>query len=144
MRRGRTFFPLKVVVIFTGLRWPPASVRSATTPRAVATAPLPEGAENAELPASADETAITHASDMVVRNLRRRDMTGSFRSLTAVARSSVGAVADVWKSRCRHAYLAVVELAILGPLEVRADGRTLTLGGPKQRALLAILLLDRN
>jgi len=37
-----------------------------------------------------------------------------------------------------------VELAILGPLEVRADGRTLTLGGPKQRALLAILLLDRN
>jgi DNA-binding SARP family transcriptional activator len=36
----------------------------------------------------------------------------------------------------------VVEFAILGPLEVRADGVPVALGGPKQRALLAILLLD--
>ena len=33
---------------------------------------------------------------------------------------------------------------ILGPLEVRDGSRTLTLGGAKQRALLAILLLHRN
>jgi YVTN family beta-propeller protein len=33
---------------------------------------------------------------------------------------------------------------ILGPLEVRAGGRPLALGGEKQRALLAILLLHRN
>ena len=34
-----------------------------------------------------------------------------------------------------------MEFGILGPVEVRDDGRELTLGGPKQRALLAILLL---
>jgi DNA-binding SARP family transcriptional activator len=37
-----------------------------------------------------------------------------------------------------------VEFAILGPLEARADGRELTLGGPKQRAVLAMLLLQPN
>jgi DNA-binding SARP family transcriptional activator len=37
-----------------------------------------------------------------------------------------------------------VEFAILGPLEVRLDGRVLALGGPKQRAVLAILLLHAN
>jgi DNA-binding SARP family transcriptional activator len=36
----------------------------------------------------------------------------------------------------------LVEFAILGPLEARAEGRPIPLGGPKQRALLAILLLD--
>src|SRR3954463_3027626 len=35
-----------------------------------------------------------------------------------------------------------MEFRILGPLEVQANGRTLDLGGPKQRALLALLLLD--
>lgn len=37
-----------------------------------------------------------------------------------------------------------MEFAILGPLEVRRDGRAAALGGPKQRALLAILLLHAN
>jgi predicted ATPase/DNA-binding SARP family transcriptional activator len=37
-----------------------------------------------------------------------------------------------------------MEFLILGPLEVHADGRALDLGGPKQRALLAALLLDAN
>jgi YVTN family beta-propeller protein len=37
-----------------------------------------------------------------------------------------------------------VEFAVLGPLEVRVNGRTLSLGGPKQRALLALLLLNPN
>src|ERR1043165_8485460 len=36
----------------------------------------------------------------------------------------------------------MVEFAILGPLEARADGEPIALGGPKQRALLAALLLD--
>src|SRR5439155_20163772 len=31
-----------------------------------------------------------------------------------------------------------------GPVEVRIDGRALPLGGPKQRALLALLLLSGN
>ena len=34
--------------------------------------------------------------------------------------------------------------SILGPLEVRADGRSVSLGGPKPRALLAVLLLHPN
>jgi YVTN family beta-propeller protein len=37
-----------------------------------------------------------------------------------------------------------VEFRILGPVEARDDGRDIALGGPKQRALLAILLLQAN
>jgi YVTN family beta-propeller protein len=37
-----------------------------------------------------------------------------------------------------------VEFRILGPLEVEDDGRVLPLGGSKQRALLALLLLHAN
>jgi DNA-binding SARP family transcriptional activator len=37
-----------------------------------------------------------------------------------------------------------VEFGVLGPVEARRDGRELPLGGPKQRALLAILLLHSN
>ena len=36
------------------------------------------------------------------------------------------------------------EFGILGPLEVRADGVLLPVGGPRQRALLAMLLCDAN
>jgi DNA-binding SARP family transcriptional activator len=39
---------------------------------------------------------------------------------------------------------ATVEFLILGPLEVRDGGRPLALGGGKQRALLALLLLNAN
>lgn len=38
----------------------------------------------------------------------------------------------------------MVEYRILGPLQVVKSGRTLPLGGRKQRGLLALLLLDRN
>jgi YVTN family beta-propeller protein len=41
-------------------------------------------------------------------------------------------------------HLALVEFAILGVVEARADGSALSLGGPKQRALLALLLLHAN
>jgi DNA-binding SARP family transcriptional activator len=37
-----------------------------------------------------------------------------------------------------------VEFRILGPLEVRQDGRALALGGPRRRAILALLLLRAN
>jgi DNA-binding SARP family transcriptional activator/predicted negative regulator of RcsB-dependent stress response len=37
-----------------------------------------------------------------------------------------------------------MQFRILGPLEVRSEGRALPLGGPKQRALLAYLLLHAN
>lgn len=37
-----------------------------------------------------------------------------------------------------------MEFLLLGPLEVRADGRSLELGPPQQRALLAFLLLHAN
>jgi DNA-binding SARP family transcriptional activator len=35
---------------------------------------------------------------------------------------------------------APLELAVLGPLHVLRDGRPLALGGPRQRAVLAVLL----
>jgi hypothetical protein len=37
-----------------------------------------------------------------------------------------------------------VEYRILGPLEVEVGGRSLPIGGPKQRTLLAMLLLGAN
>jgi predicted ATPase/DNA-binding SARP family transcriptional activator len=37
-----------------------------------------------------------------------------------------------------------MEFAILGPLEVRRDGRVVAVGGPKPRALLAMLLMHAN
>ena len=37
-----------------------------------------------------------------------------------------------------------MEFRILGPFEVRDDGRAVDVGGPKQRALLAVLLLSAN
>ena len=39
---------------------------------------------------------------------------------------------------------AIVHFQILGPLEARRDGRRLPLGGRRQRALLACLLLHRG
>ncbi|MBF8289156.1 MAG: OmpR/PhoB-type protein [Chloroflexi bacterium] len=39
---------------------------------------------------------------------------------------------------------AGVEFLILGPLEVWTDGRQVPLGGPRQRALLGLLILHRN
>src|SRR5829696_6115518 len=37
-----------------------------------------------------------------------------------------------------------MEFSVLGPLEVRADGRAVALGGVKPRAVLAVLLLRAN
>ena len=37
-----------------------------------------------------------------------------------------------------------VEFRILGPLEVRLNGAPVRIGGPKQRALLALLLCNAN
>jgi DNA-binding SARP family transcriptional activator len=37
-----------------------------------------------------------------------------------------------------------VEFRVLGPLEVRLDGVSVPVGGPRQRALLATLLLSAN
>jgi DNA-binding SARP family transcriptional activator len=39
---------------------------------------------------------------------------------------------------------STVQFGILGPLDVRRDGERLALGGPKQRSLLALLLLNAN
>jgi DNA-binding SARP family transcriptional activator len=38
------------------------------------------------------------------------------------------------------AYVSVVDFRVLGPVEVDADGRSLVLGGPKQKAVLALLI----
>jgi YVTN family beta-propeller protein len=38
----------------------------------------------------------------------------------------------------------LAEFGILGPLEVRRSGRAVPLGGPRQRAVLALLLLEAN
>ncbi len=40
--------------------------------------------------------------------------------------------------------LAVIDYRLLGPIEADVDGRPLAIGGRKQRALLAVLLLSAN
>src|SRR5262249_10254554 len=56
-----------------------------------------------------------------------------------------------WRKRLNRRTLLVtrvtsrlLEFAILGPLEVRVHGVAIQVGGPKQRALLALLLLSAN
>jgi len=44
----------------------------------------------------------------------------------------------------RRCFAQRVEFLVLGPVEARLDGRVLQLGGPKQRVLLALLLLNAN
>jgi predicted ATPase/Tfp pilus assembly protein PilF len=43
-----------------------------------------------------------------------------------------------------HAGATTVAFRVLGPVEVRRDGSTLQIGGPRQRALLALLLVNRE
>jgi peptide/nickel transport system substrate-binding protein len=57
----------------------------------------------------------------------------------------------VGRAPCKNLAIALqpcfasgVDAAILGPVEVRIDGRVVPLGGPKPRALLAIFLLHGN
>jgi DNA-binding SARP family transcriptional activator len=44
----------------------------------------------------------------------------------------------------QECFTSDVEFSVLGPIEARHDERELSLGGPKQRALLAVLILERN
>ncbi len=44
----------------------------------------------------------------------------------------------------QECFTSDVEFSVLGPIEARDGEREVSLGGPKQRALLAVLLLDRN
>src|SRR6266516_870222 len=48
---------------------------------------------------------------------------------------------EIMLQRC---FPQCVEFAVLGPVEVRIDGKAVPLGGPKQRSLLALLLLNAN
>src|SRR3954451_23327567 len=52
-----------------------------------------------------------------------------------------GDAAREWET---HVGMQRLRFSVLGPLEVESDGRTLEIGGPRQRALLAMLLLHAN
>jgi DNA-binding SARP family transcriptional activator len=53
-------------------------------------------------------------------------------------------LAKIWQGTLASAYIGDVRFAILGPTELSVEGRPVPLGGPKQRALLAFLLLHAN
>ena len=67
------------------------------------------------------------------RHIRRRRLLPTCSPLTALA-----------LQRARGYGRDAVEFRILGPLEVRTDNGAVTLGGPKPRAVLAVLLLHAN
>src|SRR5690348_14322700 len=58
--------------------------------------------------------------------------------MTALSRTLVAVASAPTPASERPTY------RLLGPLEVVVDGRPVPLGGPKQRALLAMLLLHRG
>ena len=57
--------------------------------------------------------------------------------------SDVG-LAEIWQRPLTSAYIVGMRFAILGPIELWIDGAPVPLGGPKQRALLAVVLLHAN
>jgi DNA-binding SARP family transcriptional activator len=60
------------------------------------------------------------------------------------ARDEVWSSAVVCGTLCARNVGARLHFAILGPLEVRRDGVVVGIGGPRQRALLALLLCSAN
>jgi predicted ATPase/DNA-binding SARP family transcriptional activator len=73
-----------------------------------------------------------------MRSLERKE-TGCWQSVWPAAAK----VRQAALGRC-SCYVRGVEFGVLGPLVVWRDGREVALGGPKQRALLAVLLLRAN
>src|SRR4051812_32305020 len=66
-----------------------------------------------------------------------------------IGRASAGPLATRLRFAYRlvlvaHRYCRFVEFGILGPLEVRAGGQVVALGGVKPRAVLAVLALNAN
>src|SRR6476660_5440949 len=69
-----------------------------------------------------------------------RRCTGGVARTSQSARKSVVCLARVSPADSE----APLEFLTLGPIAVRRDGQELPLGGPKQRALLALLLVHEN
>src|SRR5215831_10929349 len=51
-------------------------------------------------------------------------------------------ICEYARTICVRPGVSVLELGLLGPVRVVRAGRELPLGGPRQRALLALLVLD--
>ena len=91
--------------------------------------------------AAARPPGIPKALDLVAGFSRRRRAEGSRTPKAGVAGATGrhGAVLH-----CCVGVVAVIEYRLLGPLEVDANGRAIEIGGLKQRALLAMLVLRAN
>src|SRR6266581_292027 len=89
-------------------------------------------------------------SPMPAGSHRRGEFTGSSHRLTGVSHRFLPAAPSRAYSQaklclCRlGGRAAVIDYRLLGPIEADLNGRALDVGGPKQRALLAILLLSAN
>ena len=59
-------------------------------------------------------------------------------------RFSAQGLAEISQGALTSAYIGTMRFAILGPIELSVDGRSVPLSGSKQRALLAFLLLHAN
>lgn len=53
-------------------------------------------------------------------------------------------LARIWQLSLTSAFISAMRFAILGPIELSVEGSPVPLGGLKQRALLAFLLLHAN
>jgi hypothetical protein len=56
----------------------------------------------------------------------------------------VPGLARIWQNLLTSAYIGSMRFGILGPIELSVGGRPVPVGGLKQRALLAFLLLHAN
>ena len=57
-------------------------------------------------------------------------------------RDDADALLNQWNGAGRRAYRPRVDFRVLGPVAAFVDGKPVGLGGPKQRTVLALLLLD--
>ena len=63
--------------------------------------------------------------------------------MAILGEAGCGAVTG-WQQTGNSGTLRTLDFRILGPLEVLDEGRAVPLGGARQRALLAVLLLHAN
>jgi DNA-binding SARP family transcriptional activator len=79
---------------------------------------------------------------LVASLVRMRVAGGAVRALSAACQESVRPI-YLLEGRCYFRHKSV-EFRILGPVDALDEGKPLSIGGPRQRALLALLLLHAN
>src|SRR5215216_6659537 len=119
--------------------WRSPSPRSSPRPQTPRRRP-----SSRESPGSRPRSNVSSPLLPIGRLHRGRPLRGALANGWQTARRAVGARAGTCLHSSHVSVAPRLQLLVLGPLEVRVDGITLSLGGAKQRVVLAALLLHVN